>query len=83
MKLEYAIWNLNEASEHIESLITELKKGRSIRELNGYCLAWVQEIYWHLNRVWNARGVPQAKIDAESGELFDEWCRIPKDLDLG
>jgi hypothetical protein len=42
----------------------------------------VQEIYWHINKVWNGRNFTQEKIDSSYDKDFDNLCKFPDDLDI-
>jgi len=82
MDKNYAIANLEEAREHIADLINELKTSKDLNELDGLLLATVQEIYWHINKVWNGRNLDQKSLDQTHDDAFDELCGFPKDLKL-
>jgi len=82
MKKNYAIQNLKEAREHLDSIIEILEKSRNLKPLrNGYLLAFFNEVYWHLNRIWNCRNLPQEFIDNANGDDWDKLCQFPKDID--
>ena len=82
MKKDYAIRNLREAQEHIGEIIDVLERSHNLEPLrDGYLLAFFDEVYWHINRVWNCRNVPQATIDQAQGEEWDKLCQFPKDVD--
>ncbi len=81
MKKEYALSNLKEASEHLDDIIRQLEQSHNLELLkNGYLTAYFREVYWHINRVWNCRNMPQTKIDNSNNKEFDEFCRFPDDL---
>jgi len=82
MKKNYAIQNLKEARGHLDSIIEILEKSRNLKPLrNGYLLAFFNEVYWHLNRIWNCRNLPQEFIDNANGDDWDKLCQFPKDID--
>ena len=82
MDRDYAIFNLEEAKEHLENLIDELKGKKDVSVLDGELMAAVQEIYWHINKVWNGRKKDQKEIDASNDDQFDKLCDFPVDLNL-
>ena len=73
LKKEYALSNLKEAREHLDDIIRQLEQSRNLEPLrNGYLIAYFNEVYWHINRVWNCRNISQEKIDRSYNEEFDE-----------
>ncbi|MHC4618003.1 MAG: hypothetical protein ACYTEQ_09640 [Planctomycetota bacterium] len=82
MKKDYAIRNLKEAREHLDSIIEMLEKSHKLEPLrNEYLWAYFNEVYWHINRVWNCRDTPQEVIDDANGDDWDKLCQFPKDID--
>ena len=81
MNENYAIHNLEEAKEHLEAIINELKKTKDLGEIDGDLRASFLELYWHINKVWNAKNISQQDIDNSTEEQFDEWCKFPKDME--
>ena len=81
MDKNFAIQNLKEAKEHLEEIIEELKKSKNIKEIDGELRASFLELYWHINKVWNARNISQENINNSTEEQFDEWCRFPEDIE--
>jgi Holliday junction resolvase RusA-like endonuclease len=80
---KYAIFNLEEAKKHLDKIIEELRKSKNLELLtDGSLSAYFQELYWHINKVWNGRKMEQKDIDNTHDEEFDELCDFPKDLDL-
>ncbi len=82
MNIEYAILTLKEAGENIDSLISKIERDGNLEELDGNHYALVQQLYWNVNQVWNARSIAQEEIDNCSQDQDDEWCDFPKDLEL-
>ena len=82
MKKIYALRNLKEAKEHIGEIIDILEESRNLEPLkNEYLLAFFNEVYWHINRVWNCRNISQETIDNADGKNWDKLCQFPKDID--
>ncbi len=81
MDIDFAITNLDEAREHLENLVQKLKKSGKVGEIDGLYLADMLEIYWHINKVWNTRKIPQIDIDNASQEQIDTWFRFPTDME--
>ena len=81
MDIDFAITNLDEAIEHLENLVQKLKESQKVEELEGLYLADLLEIYWHINKVWNARKVPQTDIDNASEDQIDKWFKFPTDME--
>ena len=82
MKKDYAIWSLKEAQEHLDSIIEILQESHNLEPLrDGYLQAYFNEVYWHINRVWNCRNTPQRTIDDATEGDFDRLCQFPKDID--
>lgn len=82
MDKKYAIHNPEETKEHLEALINELKATKNLSALEEELLATFQEIYWHLNKVWNGRKTDQKIINQLNDEEFDNLCKFPNDLNL-
>ncbi|MHC4758792.1 MAG: hypothetical protein ACYTE8_09055 [Planctomycetota bacterium] len=83
MKKEYAIQDLKEAREHLDEIIEILEKSHNLEPLtNEYLLAYFNEVYWHINRVWNCRNTPQKVIDDAQDDDWDKLCQFPKDVDV-
>jgi hypothetical protein len=76
------ILNLAEAKEHHENLINELRTCKNLNDLDGELFATMQEIYWHINKVWNGRKMDQKDIDNSNDDKFDRLCNFPIDLKL-
>lgn len=83
MKKDYAINELKEAREHLDSIIEMLEKSNNLEPLkDGFLRVYFNEVYWHINRVWNCRNTSQNVIDsADKEEDWDKLCQFPKDID--
>ena len=83
MRKEYAIYNLKEAKEHLVDIIRLLEESHNLEPLkNGFLRASFNEVYWHINKVWNCRNFPQKQIDDSDNDKYDKFCDFPKDLDI-
>ncbi len=83
MDKQFAIHNLEEAKEHLDGIIDELKKSKNLEPLlNGYLNASFREVYWHINKIWNGRIMSQSDIDKSYDAAFDRLCNFPSDLEL-
>ena len=82
MDKQFAIHNLEEANEHLENLINELKTSKNLDDLDGELMALVLEIYWHIYKFWNGRKIDQEIIDNSHDDKFDKLCEFPNDLNL-
>jgi hypothetical protein len=68
------LYELDDAKEHLESLIEEMTKSKDFDEIDfGIAL---RHIYSHLNRAWNAKD----HIGEVSTEDFDNYSNMPTDL---
>ena len=68
------VTNLEEAKEHLESLIDDLVKGECVEEVDFG--VYVGHIYAHLNRVWNSRNLDRQLADEE----WSVFSQFPSDI---
>jgi len=68
------MYELEDAKEHLESLIIEMNKKGSIDEVE-YEIQ-IAHIFAHLNRGWNSRG----KIGEYDEKEREQFSSFPKDL---
>ena len=69
------LYDLDEAKEHLESLIDQMNKGGKIDE-EDYAVQ-LGHVFAHLNRDWNARNL---EGEIPEGE-HEKFSRFPDDLD--
>ncbi|MDD2467251.1 MAG: hypothetical protein PHI97_24960 [Desulfobulbus sp.] len=69
--------NIKEAREQLE----EIEKRLSANLLEGELLVMLQHAYHHLNFAWNVREVPTKRYASMTDEEFNEWGKIPQDMD--
>jgi hypothetical protein len=78
-KEHYVAWalllmELDEAQEHLESLIKKMHQGGTIEDAE--FAAELGHVYAHLNRVWHSRS-QESEITEEQWPVFSQF---PKDL---
>jgi hypothetical protein len=69
--------NIKEAREQLE----EIEKRLSANLIEGELLVMLQHAYHHLNFAWNVREVPTERYASMTDEEFNEWGKIPQDMD--
>lgn len=67
--------HLEEARDHLDSLIASLAQTRSVDEAE--FAVDIGHLYAHINRVWNSR---RSGLENVSGEQWDAFTEFPSDV---
>ncbi len=79
MEKDYAIFNLTEAKDAIEQLLSEMQSDADY-DIGNYQVD-MQHIYWHINSAWNGKGFNMTS-DTLTDALYESFIQYPTDLTL-
>ena len=80
MNLPNILYNLEEAKEELDRIITDIKKNEDY-EYGEYLVA-MGHLYHHLNTAWNSRNASEKEVEECSDKNFKKWRRFPKNNEL-
>lgn len=80
MNKNFILFNLGEAQEEIERIISDLKSG-SDYDYGEYVVA-MTHLYHHINTAWNARNAPKKRVEKCSEKDFKNWRQFPREGEL-
>jgi hypothetical protein len=80
MNKPYILWNLKEARESLDQLITDMQAEADYDF--GEFRVDMEHLYHHANRAWNARDASPESTEACSQADFDRWRQFPQDIEL-
>ena len=80
MNRGHVLLHLAEAQEEIAKTLEDIRTTPDY----DYGEFWVamQHLYHHLNTAWNARDVPEERVNAATDADFNRWGQFPTDLPL-
>lgn len=80
MNLKYIRYNLEEAQEEIENIMSQLKKGDQYSHAEFY--SSIQHLIHHINIAWNARNTSWVDAENATEEDMNRWSQYPTDIKL-
>lgn len=80
MNKKYVLYNLREAAQEIQKIISEIETDGEY-EYGDYLVA-MSHLYHHINTAWNARESTEKEAEECSEKNFNKWRVMPANEDL-
>lgn len=80
MNLKYIRYNLEEAQEEIENIMTQLKRGEPYDQSQFY--SSMQHLIHHINIAWNSRHASPVETENATDDDLKRWGKFPTDITL-
>lgn len=82
MNKEFILFNLKEASESLDKIITQIENNPEYSEDDSMYWVEIEHLYWHINTAWNARNSTSKESEECTQENFDKWNEFPADIKM-